>query len=181
MKLFFRLLSISILAAAATIAGCAKQEPPATKIPPPPSQQTATVISLTFPTLADVELKTGKSKTGKVTKLTDKQLDIELDGTTDKVNLTEIKKVKFKPKLDQPKGTETRIRSDAETWELSPPNILDIKDGKGEVPVKAIASQQKPGDDALGKPDSYQVIEMEFQPATPMKMKLTVKPIHSPN
>lgn len=179
MKLFFRLLSISILAAA-SIAGCANQKPPVVKIPPPPSQQPATVISLTFPTLADVELTTGKSKTGKVTKLTDKQLEIELNGTTDKVILTEIKKVKFKPKLDQPKGTETRIRSDAETWELSPPNILHIKDGKGEVPVQAIASQQKPGADALGKPDSYQVIEMEFEPTTPMKIKLTVKPISSP-
>jgi len=70
MKLFFRLLSISILAAA-SIAGCANQKPPATKTSPPPSQQTATVISLTFPTLADVELTTGKSKTGKVTKLSD--------------------------------------------------------------------------------------------------------------
>jgi len=58
---------------------------------------------------------------------------------------------------------------------------LHIKDGKGEVPVKAIASQQKPANDSLGKPHSYQVIEMEFQPAAPMKMKLTVKPIYSPN
>lgn len=80
MKLFFRLISISILAIPVSIVGCASQKPPVVKkISPPSSQPPATAISLTFPNLADVELKTGASKTGKVTQLTDKQLEIRLD------------------------------------------------------------------------------------------------------
>ncbi|MEQ8467024.1 hypothetical protein [Coleofasciculus sp. E1-EBD-02] len=140
-------------------------------------------IPVVLPTLADVELTTGGSKSGRVTAITDKALTLEASGEADSIAIKEIKRVKFSQEAPLPRGSVPRLRGlrgEAEIWRVTPLTALQIKDsseGLAEVALSAVVKEKQSPPDPLGEPSSYEVKEMLFDANSPGMIRLKVEGI----
>jgi hypothetical protein len=177
MKGFFYVLVVTLLASVIGLAGCTN-----TSKGVAPSSTTSSAenkpISVVLPTLAEVELIKGEPKSGRVTKITDKQLTLELSGKADSIAIKNIKRVRFRQEaksLENPKSPA--LRSDSEIWRVTPLMAFQIKDsskGQAEVSPTSVVKEKQSPPDPLGEASSYQVKEMWFDSKSPGTMRLKV-------
>ncbi|MEW6496363.1 MAG: hypothetical protein AB1589_28145 [Cyanobacteriota bacterium] len=171
---------VTLLATGMGLAGCTNTSKRVATSPTTSSAEN-TSISVVLPTLADVELTKGEPKSGRVTKITDKELSIELSAQAEAIAIKDIKRVKFKQEAPLPRGSNPRLRSDSEVWRVMPMTDFQIKDsskGLAEVQQSAVVKEKQPPSDFLGEPSSYEVNEMWFDSNSPGTMRLKVKGIN---
>lgn len=174
---------VTLLATGMGLAGCTNTSKRVATSPTTSSAENRSipVIPVVLPTLADVELTKGEPKSGRVTKITDKELSIELSGQAEAIAIKDIKRVKFKQEAPLPRGSNPRLRSDSEVWRVMPMTDFQIKDsrkGLAEVQQSAVLKEKQPPSDFLGEPSSYEVNEIWFDSNSPGTMRLKVKGIN---
>lgn len=174
---------VTLLATGMGLAGCTNTSKRVATSPTTSSAENTSipVIPVVLPTLADVELTKGEPKSGRVTKITDKELSIELSGQAEAIAIKDIKRVKFKQEAPLPRGSNPRLRSDSEVWRVMPMTDFQIKDsskGLAEVQQSAVVKEKQPPSDFLGEPSSYEVNEIWFDSNSPGTMRLKVKGIN---
>ncbi|NES19264.1 MAG: hypothetical protein F6K41_10125 [Symploca sp. SIO3E6] len=179
MKGFLPIVIITLLVSGFGLVGCRNDQPTGVTPSPTTSPAEEEPIPMVLPTLADVELTEGGSKSGRVTAITNKELTIEASGETDSIAIKEIKRVKFSQKAPLPRGSAPQLRGEVEIWRVTPLTALQIKDssqGLAEVPLSAVKKKESPPD-PLGEPSSYEVKEMWFDANSPGTMRLKVEGI----
>jgi len=180
MKGFFPILIVTLLVSGFGLAGCSNNKPNGVASSPTTSPAEEAPIPVVLPTLADVELTKGGSKSGRVTAITDKALTLEASGEADAIAIEEIKRVKFSQEAPLPRGSAPRLRGEAEIWRVTPLTAFQIKDssqGLAEVALSAVVKEKQSPPDPLGEPSSYEVQEMWFDGNSPGMMKLKVRGI----
>jgi predicted small lipoprotein YifL len=189
MKVFFKVLVVALFAAILGLAGCGRQ---------PPSDRNKSAeainipkdapISVLLPTVAEVVLKKGEPKSGRLTAIDGKQLKIEGSGRTATVAIAEIEKVTFKGDIKYYSNGKTTIRgedkssaSDREIWSDIPLSDFTLQDPKtGAANVKLTASGVVT-DKILGIQTATHLVfvvdKMSFNP-TSGKMTIEVLKLH---
>lgn len=176
MKELQQVLIVTIIISVIGLTGCTNKSKSVA-----PSMTTSTAenvpIPVILPSMADIELSKGGSKSGQITAITDKQLTIELSGRADSIALKNIKQVKFREQAPLSRGSDPVIRSLPEIWLVTPLTAFQIKDSsKGHVEVlqKSVKKEVHSPTDPLGEPSSYVVKEMWFDSNSPGTMRLKV-------
>jgi hypothetical protein len=166
MKAFSKLLVVALLMGANGLAGCGQ-------VMTANSAPKADEIALDLPKLADVQLKTGGSKSGRVNGFdaTGQKLLIE----SESVPIAQIEAVTFKANDSEGETSSGPvIRGQPEVWRVEPMSAFKIEGDKAEVKLKAIVKLTQSQPDALGTPNRYQLQSILFDPASPGTMQLKV-------
>lgn len=124
MKVFFKVLVVALFAAIIGLAGCDRQPPSdRNKSAQANNVQKDAPIPVLLPTVAEVVLKKGEPKSGRLTAIDGKQLKIEGSGRTATVAIADVKKVTFKGDIHYSSNGNMPIRgkdkssaSDREIW-----------------------------------------------------------------
>jgi len=166
MKAFSKLLVVALLMGANGLAGCG-QGMTANSAPK------AEEIALDLPKLADVQLKTGGSKSGRVNGFdaTGQKLLIE----SESVPIAQIEAVTFK--ANDSEGQTNKgpvIRGQPEVWRVQPMSAFTIEGDKAKVKLEARNIEKQSQPDALGTPSRYQLRAIWFDAASPGTMRLKV-------
>jgi hypothetical protein len=180
MKGFFPILIVTLLVSGFGLAGCSDDKPNGVVSSSTTSPAEEAPIPVVLPTLADVELTTGGSKSGRVTAITDKALTLEASGEADAIAIEEIKRVEFSQEAPLPRGSVPRLRGEAEIWRVTPLKALQIKDssqGVAEVALSSVVKEKQSPPDPLGRPSSYEINEMWFDDQDSKTMWIEVIPI----
>jgi hypothetical protein len=146
MKIFLKKLVISLLASTVGFAGNQVWATHPRDIAPVQIAQAQTqVVPVVFPCLARVVLKSGGSKSGRLTDVDAKsqQLTLSRGRQSEPIAIAQIEKVTFYPNCDtlvpdNPRSHEIgiMIRGDKRTWSNIPLNNLKIRDGdKGRAEI----------------------------------------------
>lgn len=149
MKVFFNVLVVALFAAIIGLAGCDRQpSSDRNKSDEAINVQKDAPIPVLLPTVAEVVLKKGERKSGRLTALDGKQLKIEASGTTATFAIADVEKVTFKGDIQYSSNGKMPIRgedkssaSDREIWPEIPLSDFKVQNSKtGEANVKLTAS-----------------------------------------
>jgi hypothetical protein len=137
-----------------------------------------TALRLKLPSLVDVQLKDGKSKTGQI-KAIDAQkrlITIELDGDSELVPMAEIERVMFKSEESLPQSTGSSAIRGNETWSVTPLSELHIDPATGQAQIKqeAVTKKEQSQDFMSSQASSYVLQAMWFDKNSPDTVKLKV-------
>lgn len=186
MKGCFSVLIVTLLASLIGLAGCTNNK----------SITVATSLTTLFaedapvpvvlPTLADVVIKGGASKSGRLTEIDGKgqRIKMELSGVSNWIAIAQIKKITFKPDAAIYSNGKLVIRgedkpsaSKQKTWAGIPLSDFQLQNpntGEAKVTLKssAVDKAKLPGIQAVAKDSLFVVEEIQFEP--PGKMTLNV-------
>ncbi len=115
-------------------------------------------------------------KTGRLTDLNEQKLTLTLSGQAIPIDIKDIKGVKFQQEASLPQARDLTIRGEAEVWRVEPLTALKIKDassGQAQILPGTFTKENKVAY-PTGKPSSYQLKEMQFDPNFPNTMRLIV-------
>lgn len=137
------------------------------------AQTPTRAIAVVFPPVAQVFLKAGASKSGRLTAidLSKQQITISRGNQSTSISISQIAKVRFLDEDLPPNATATIRGGEPRTWQGVPLNNLRLKDtsrGRAEVILP-------PGVDPKPKPGIYVIEGLEFGGAGKVTIRVSVE------
>lgn len=190
MKAFLKVLVVALLASAAGLTGCVQQtqSSQAESVRVNSVQEKELKISVVLPATAEVVLKRGESKSGRLMGIDPqgKNLRLESGGDSAIVTLADIEKVTFKGEAMLYGNDRIFIRgvqngestsSGGKTWSepLINFNLINPSEGEAELRLTSLSKAELQGIRAVAKDNSYVVEQMRFEPSEKMTIKVTLR------
>jgi len=172
MKVFSSVLAV-LVASSVGLTGCSQ-----------PEKIEDGQIRVVLPKVAEVALKAGESKSGRLTKIEEKQLIIENSGSSAKVDIAKVEKITFKGEISYESNGQIVIRGEDKQTTTQRATLADIpvtdfklqetKIGEANVKLPPAVKEKNSGLPTVAKDSPVVVEEMKFNSATG-KMTLKVK------
>ncbi len=137
------------------------------------AQTPARAIAVVFPPVAQVFLKAGASKSGRLTAidLSKQQITLSRGSQSTTIPIAQIARVRFLDEDLSPNATPTIRGGEPRTWQGVPLNNLKLKDtsrGRAEVTLP-------PGVDPKPKPGIYVIEGLEFAGSGKVTIRVSVE------
>lgn len=161
------------------LSGCSIEKTETSESQSAKCESTDTKFCIWLPPLADVQLSSGQSKTGRIVKINTKkrQINVELGGDSESVPIDSIEKIVFKNEESQPESTRLPPIRGTEIWSVMPASAFhfDVKRSLAEVKQEAVTREQQVGGFMNSLAKRYEVQEIWFSENSSDTLKLKVK------
>jgi len=176
MKGLLKILGVVALLTAMTgLAGCGSQTPRNLDNPPPTEvHKDNPTIAVLLPDIAQVTLKNGQSKSGRLTALTQKQIQITPGGGSPvsiPIDQIKDKKVTFKGQVKFESNGKIKIRGEDKTkpvldnWQGIPLSDFKVQNDRAEVKITSLNKTKQKGIQGVAANSRFRLEEMQLDSA----------------